>query len=215
MRCTYLHFIAINYACRIVRRGLNSFLRYLQLIPNLYLTSVTADSSSVSCQGTRASYTSDADGSHAALRMPDTETKFSLLGNFFLSEGRSGGKVLEVRCSSRKEGGDNLVSALRRTLLDAFPSSSVGLGGTFVVKRGRVKIHVMPEYSSCPLQSDGDVENWLKFYEVDAGKSPFVCMSTSISQDPVFYYYYLGYFWLGPSMFCKLSLLLQQKKPFY
>ncbi len=115
----------------------------------------------MSCQGTRASYTSDADGSHAALRMPDTETKFSLLGNFFLSEGRSGGKVLEVRCSSRKEGGDNLVSALRRTLLDAFPSSSVGLGGTFVVKRGRVKIHDMPEYSSCPLQSDVDVENWL------------------------------------------------------
>ncbi len=155
-------------------------------------------------QGSRASYTRDGDDSNFLERLPEGETKFSLLGNFFLSEGKSGGRVLEVRCSKRREGGTNLVgnfskpinrkyvkswqpfstkvTAIRRALLDAFPEVSVGVGGTFLVKTGRVLIHVMPEFSRCPLTSNEDVDRWLRFYEMS---TPFVCMSTCITQDPV------------------------------
>ena len=33
-----------------------------------------------------------------------------------------------------------------------------------------------------PLKSDKDVENWLRFYEMDA---PFTCLSVLVSNDPV------------------------------
>ncbi len=91
---------------------------------------------------------------------------------------------------------------MRKTLMSAFPSAAVGAGGTFLVRRGRVKIHVMPEYSSCPLLSDEDVERWLNFYEAEA---PFVCMSTFISRDPVrggktvpYLYCRLGMYYIRP-----------------
>ena len=88
---------------------------------------------------------------------------------------------MEVKCVGRS-GVENFVTCMRKTLADAFPSESVGLGGIFCVREGRVKIHVMPEYSATPLKSDADVENWLKFYEMDA---PYTCMSFLVSKDPV------------------------------
>ena len=91
------------------------------------------------------------------------------------------GPVLEVKCIGRS-GVENFVTCMRKTLADAFPSESIGLGGIFCVREGRVKIHVMPEYSATPLKSDADVENWLKFYEMDA---PYTCMSFLVSKDPV------------------------------
>ncbi len=63
-----------------------------------------------------------------------------MLGNFLVSQGQSGGKVLEVKCSRRKKNGLNFVTAMRRTLKEAFPEQSIGAGGTFVVKKGRVKV---------------------------------------------------------------------------
>ena len=41
----------------------------------------------------------------------------------------------------------------------------VGLGGVFLVQEGRIKIHVMPDFSCTPLQTEEDVSNWLNFYE--------------------------------------------------
>ena len=75
---------------------------------------------------------------------------------------------------------------MRKILAEAFPTESIGLGGIFCVKKGQLKIHVMPEYSNTPLKSDSDVENWLKFYEMDA---PYTCMSFLVSKDPVVYYF--------------------------
>ena len=88
---------------------------------------------------------------------------------------------MEVRCKGRS-GPENFVSQMRKTLADAFPSKSVGLGGIFCVQKGQVKIHVMPEFSEKPLKSDTDVENWLKFYKMDA---PYTCLSFLVSRDPV------------------------------
>ena len=40
----------------------------------------------------------------------------------------------------------------------------------------------MPKFSEAPLTSDEDVENWLRFYEMDA---PFMNLSVFVSRDPV------------------------------
>lgn len=58
----------------------------------------------------------------------------------------------------------------------------IGMGGVWVMKQGQMKVHVMPEYASDPLTSDEDVENWLRFYSMDA---PFTCYSVFVSRDPV------------------------------
>jgi hypothetical protein len=93
------------------------------------------------------------------------------------------GHVLEVKCKKRT-GSDNLISCMRKILANAFPTESIGLGGVFCAQKGQLKIHVMPEYSSEPLKSEADVENWLKFYKMDA---PFTCYSVLVSKDPVRY----------------------------
>ena len=71
---------------------------------------------------------------------------------------------------------------MRKTLEKEFPSDSIGMGGVFCAQRGQLKIHVMPDFSTTPLQSDQDVENWLNFYKMDG---PFTCFSVFVSQDPV------------------------------
>jgi hypothetical protein len=56
------------------------------------------------------------------------------------------------------------------------------MGGAFVIRAGEAKIHVMPDFSATPLQSDKDVEEWLRFYQCHA---PLTCLSTFVSHDPV------------------------------
>ncbi|KAI1285889.1 Ester hydrolase C11orf54 -like protein [Halotydeus destructor] len=54
------------------------------------------------------------------------------------------------------------------------------MGGVFLIKSGKAKIHVMPDFSKTPLTSDDDVNNWLKFFECEA---PLVCLSTLHSTE--------------------------------
>ena len=41
---------------------------------------------------------------------------------------------------------------------------------------------MQPEFSKTPLETDEDVNNWLRFYDV---KAPLTCLSVLISHDPV------------------------------
>ncbi|XP_042286931.1 ester hydrolase C11orf54 homolog [Thunnus maccoyii] len=105
---------------------------------------------------------------------------FALLGNLYACEGRSG-KVIEVRAKKRT-GGHSLVTALRKTLEDRYPDKSLALGGTFIIQKGKAKIHIMPrEFSACPLNTNDEVNNWLKHFEVSA---PLICQSVLVSRDP-------------------------------
>ncbi|KAK2828763.1 hypothetical protein Q5P01_019797 [Channa striata] len=109
-----------------------------------------------------------------------SECNFSLLGNLYACEGNSG-KVIEVRAKKRT-GGHSLVTALRRALEGCYPDKSLALGGTFVIQKGKAKIHIMPrEFSVCPLNTNEDVNNWLKHFEVNA---PLICQSVLVSRDP-------------------------------
>ncbi|KAF3706649.1 Ester hydrolase C11orf54 -like protein [Channa argus] len=109
-----------------------------------------------------------------------SECNFALLGNLYACEGKSG-KVIEVR-TKRRTGGHSLVTALRKTLEGCYPDKSLALGGTFIIQKGKAKIHIMPrEFSVCPLNTNEDVNNWLKHFEVNA---PLICQSVLVSRDP-------------------------------
>lgn len=51
-------------------------------------------------------------------------------------------QVLEVRAKKRT-GGHSLVTALRKTLEGHYPEKSLALGGTFIIQKGKAKIHIM------------------------------------------------------------------------
>uniref|UniRef100_A0A3B3Q446 Chromosome 11 open reading frame 54 n=1 Tax=Paramormyrops kingsleyae TaxID=1676925 RepID=A0A3B3Q446_9TELE len=111
-----------------------------------------------------------------------------LPGAFILGAGAVSSKsvgmnaeVLEVK-ASRRTGEYSLVTCLRKTLENHYSDKSLALGGTFIIQKGKAKIHIMPrEFSSCPLNSNEDVNNWLKHFIVSA---PLVCQSVLVSRDP-------------------------------
>ncbi|KAB1282634.1 Ester hydrolase C11orf54-like protein [Camelus dromedarius] len=107
---------------------------------------------------------------------------FALLANLFASEGQSG-KVVEVQ-DKRRTGKLNFGTCMRQTLEKHYGGKPVGMGGTFVIQKGKVKTHIMPaEFSSCSLNSDEEVNKWLHFHEM---KAPLVCLPVSVSRDPGF-----------------------------
>jgi len=64
-------------------------------------------------------------------------------------------------------GDKDLVGCIRNAVKNYYGSQrSIGMGGVFLVKSGKIKIHVMPDFSTTPLTCDDDVNNWLNFYEV-------------------------------------------------
>ncbi|XP_061819328.1 ester hydrolase C11orf54 homolog isoform X2 [Nerophis lumbriciformis] len=90
------------------------------------------------------------------------------------------GKVIEVHAKKRT-GAYSIVTALRKTLEVEYPDKSLALGGTFIIQKGKAKIHIMPrEFSGCPLDTDEAVNNWLKHFEVNA---PLICQSVLVSKD--------------------------------
>lgn len=106
----------------------------------------------------------------------------ALMANLFASEGNPG-KVIEVK-AKRRTGRHNFVTCMRLTLEKHYGSKPVGMGGTFVVEKGKVKAHIMPpEFSSCPLDSEEAVNKWLNFFEMEA---PLVCLPVFVSRDPGF-----------------------------
>ena len=131
--------------------------------------------------------------------------EFTLLGNLFLSEGKQGQgngsigpkifrseipdgpksvhwTVIVLKVSVKKRiGSQGSLTTCMRKILEANFETPVGLGGPFVQLAGKVRYHIMPDFSSCLLNSDADVENWLTFHEFGA---PFVNMATLISKDP-------------------------------
>ncbi|CAL1290273.1 unnamed protein product [Larinioides sclopetarius] len=119
----------------------------------------------------------DKDGACELVHVKDN-TQFCILGNLFLSQGKPG-KVLKVVAKNRK-GSSNFVTTMRQALGKVF-DSPVGVGGVFVIRTGKAKLHVMPDYSETPLKNIQDVNNWLKFFNMPA---PLSCLSVFVSSDP-------------------------------
>lgn len=118
------------------------------------------------------------DGS-CVLEKLSTSLDFNLMGNFLCSEGKPG-RVLEIKASKRT-GEENFMSAVRKTLQSHYKTKPVALGGVFLVEKGKAKLHIMPDFSKTPLNSDEDVDSWLKYFEMDA---ILVCLGELVSHDP-------------------------------
>lgn len=142
---------------------------------------------------------------HRQQQLPADQTKCALLVNFLVSKGEMS-KVLRVECSKRT-GSENFITCIRQTLNQHYPDKAIGtfernpsvdlplrwmwqnyhlkttgLGGTFIIDNGKAKLHIMPDFSSCPLETNEQMDNWLHFYEATG---PLVALSTLVSRDPV------------------------------
>nr|CAD7588373.1 unnamed protein product [Timema genevievae] len=119
---------------------------------------------------TRISKVNTQDGSCILERLPNDESRCALLANLFCCEGKPG-KVLQVSCKKRI-GKDDFIASIRKTLQAHYKDKSV---------ESKAKQHIMPEFSKVPLNSDEDVENWLRFYDMSP---PLIAVGTLVSHDP-------------------------------
>lgn len=72
-----------------------------------------------------------------------------------------------MNCKQRI-GSDDFISSIRKTLTDKYTDKIVGLGGVFLLKNGKAKQHVMQDFSKVPIHTDEDLNEWLKFYEMNS-----------------------------------------------
>ena len=77
----------------------------------------------------------------------------------------------------------NFTASIRSSLAKEFGVDPVGLGGLFMVREAKSKIHVMQDFSITPLESEEDVNNWLHFFEMEP---PMLFQSVLVSSDPVY-----------------------------
>ena len=148
-------------------------------------SSASSSNESVSINsGTHCTKLSDSHSQGYTTFKLDSECdQFCLLGNLFVSNGLPG-KVLKVKVKGRcKPEANNFISNLRHLLSLKYNESNgqqVSLGGLFLIKSGKVKVHVMPDFSKDPLCSDEAVNCWLKYFQV---KAPLVALTVFHSYD--------------------------------
>lgn len=112
-------------------------------------------------------------------QLPNSETRHALLANLFCCEGKPG-KVLEVHCRHRI-GDIDFVTCMREALAAHYKDEPVGLGGTFLLKEGKARQHVMPDFSDVPIHTEEDLVKWLNFFNMS---SPLIAVGTLVSADP-------------------------------
>ncbi|XP_018574995.1 ester hydrolase C11orf54 homolog isoform X2 [Anoplophora glabripennis] len=110
--------------------------------------------------------------------LPNSESRIALLANLLFSEGKPG-KVLKVHVKKRI-GPKDFIASIRTVLEEVYKGKLVGLGGAFLIKEGKVKQHVMRDFSKTPLENEEDLNNWLKFYNMSA---PLVALGTLVNGD--------------------------------
>ena len=110
--------------------------------------------------------------------VPGNSADFALMANLFCCDG-SPGDVLKIVARTRI-GKENFTAAIQKILKAEYGERTVSLGGVFLIRKGKAKLHVMPDFSKEPLDQE-KTEEWLKFYECEA---PLVCLSTFHSHDP-------------------------------
>ncbi|KAF2633230.1 DUF1907-domain-containing protein [Macroventuria anomochaeta] len=103
----------------------------------------------------------------------------ALMANLFGSAGLPG-DALHITASSRTST-LNFTEAIRTALQDAYGTRTISLGGVFLISKGKAKLHIMPDFSTTPLVTDEQKQEWLRFYEMEA---PLVCLSVLHSHDP-------------------------------
>ncbi|XP_078034350.1 ester hydrolase C11orf54 homolog [Augochlora pura] len=110
--------------------------------------------------------------------LPNNETRLALLGNLFVSEGKPG-QVLKVHAKKRT-GSDDFIACMQKALAKHYQNNLVGLGGTFLMGNGKIKQHVMSDFSTVPLTTEEKLNNWLCFYNMS---TPLIAVGTFVSSE--------------------------------
>ncbi|XP_035742224.1 ester hydrolase C11orf54 homolog [Vespa mandarinia] len=106
------------------------------------------------------------------------ETRLALLANLFLSQGETG-SVLKVHVKKRI-GEDDFVASMQKALAHHYENKLVGIGGTFLINKGKVKQHVMQDFSTKSLNNVQQLNDWLRFYNMS---TPLVAVGTFVSSE--------------------------------
>ncbi|EEQ97090.1 hypothetical protein Pmar_PMAR027336 [Perkinsus marinus ATCC 50983] len=105
------------------------------------------------------------------------------LCNVFKCSGAPG-KVLRVHAAARMdpEVGSDIVETMKSILETAFPRDVLGLGGVVLVKKGKVMIHVMHDFTVKPIRSQKFIDSeWLRMKEAD---TPFTNYTVFVTNPP-------------------------------
>jgi hypothetical protein len=120
-----------------------------------------------------------ADGSVRVARCPSTDC--ALMVNLFGSAGLPG-PVIKISARGRKGSFKSFTECIRQALISAYGDERpISLGGAFVIKSGRSRFHVMPDFPEKPFENSKQLNEWLTYHDFDA---PIVCLSVLHSADP-------------------------------
>ena len=108
--------------------------------------------------------------------VPNDTKDCGLMANLFVSQGHRG-KILHIKAKARLSQ-RNFPESIQELLRVEYGGRLVSLGGVFLVKKGKVKLHVMTDFSECPCP--GPDHEWFRYYEADA---PIVCLTAFHSVD--------------------------------
>ncbi|KAM7344295.1 ester hydrolase C11orf54 homolog isoform 1-T1 [Cochliomyia hominivorax] len=118
---------------------------------------------------TNGSYTAKISGKEESCVLepvPDSEPRCALLLNLFVCRGEPG-QVLKISCKKRI-GQQNFIECIRKGLFEKYQDKCVGMGGLFLIKKGKAFQHVMRDFSKTPIHTEEDLNKWLKFFEMPA-----------------------------------------------
>lgn len=113
---------------------------------------------------------------YEARPLPPDETRAALLGNFLVCGGEAG-PVVRVEARGRR-GTRDFVTAVRDTLAAHYGQRDVALGGVVVLRAGTARYHVMPDFSKRAINTDKDLQAWLRFFEL---RAPLVNVGTLVT----------------------------------
>lgn len=147
--------------------------RNIELMPNIAFGSAS-DRELKNC--TR--YAKVLDDGSALCEGIGTSTGCALMCNLFGCDGETG-PLLHVKVKGRT-GKLNFTEAIQKGLADVYGDRLVSLGGVFVARSGKLKMHVMPDFPDKPFKSRDEVDKWLQFFDME---TPMVCLSVLHSGD--------------------------------
>ncbi|KAJ5931786.1 hypothetical protein N7516_006275 [Penicillium verrucosum] len=126
----------------------------------------------------------DGDGDNTPLCDRTSSTNCALMANLFGSDGVTG-PVLKINARTRK-GDENFTDCIRYGLQKVYGDSKpISLGGVFLLKSGKAKFHIMPDFppeDQLPFRDRRQLETeWLSYHIFQA---PIVCLTVMHSSDP-------------------------------
>lgn len=114
-----------------------------------------------------------------------TSIDCALMVNLYGSTGEAG-PVLKVTARGRKGSEKSFTECIQKALAAAYGTESriISLGGVFVIRSGRARYHIMPDFPAedrLPFQDRKQVDDWLTYHDFDG---PITCLSVLHSADP-------------------------------